>query len=184
MSAGSNGSKGGARPPDSTVSGRGRQRRTTRKVVHAPITEPILQAVEKSYKENAMVLRLADALRQEWFKSVVAPQPEPIVDLTWDSGRPKVLLVVNSDGYVEAYARDVDIYAVELQPWEDVEEEVAKLARCYRDLHWPVLLRETAMTKWLIRPQEGYRMSGDESDALLWKVNSVVKNMLLEEART
>src|SRR3990167_1478691 len=124
------GKRSGQRSP-STASTPTTNRR--RKVVHAPITEEILRALEKSFKANAGVQRLANALRQEWFKQIEYPQPEPITQAgLWDSKRPKVLLVVHHDGYVEAYGRDVDVYAVELQPWEEAEEEVEKIPFAYK----------------------------------------------------
>lgn len=148
--AGRNGPRKTPRPT-SSASALERQRRTRHKTIHTPVTEPILLAIEESFKEHTVVLRLANALREEWVKQCVNPQPEPIT-ATWDSRRPKVLLVVHHDGYIEAYGRDLDVYAVELQPWEDAEEEVAKLPLAYKDVFWPQLIRETALVKWTRRP--------------------------------
>ena len=169
-----NGKRSGQRSP-STASTPTTNRR--RKVVHAPITEEILRALEKSFKANAVVQRLANALRQEWFKQIEYPQPEPITQAgLWDSKRPKVLLVVHHDGYVEAYGRDVDVYAVELQPWEEAEEEVEKIPFAYKSLHWPQLIRETALVKWTRRPLI-------ICDDVLERVDRKFRNDLLEEAR-
>ena len=164
-------------PPRSRRTTSSQQSRSTHKVIHTPVTEPILLAIEESFKANVVVLRLANALRQEWFKQIEYPQPEPIAQASlWDSKRPKVLLVVHSDGYVEAYGRDVDVYAVELQPWEDAEEEVEKIPFAFRDLHWPQLIRETALVKWTRRPLI-------ICDDVLERVDRKFRNDLLEEAR-
>jgi len=67
--------------------------------------------------------------------------------------REKVLVVVHYDGYIQVYAKKwVDVRCVELRAWDDEEGKMSRLPLYYRDVYWPVNLRETAQVQWIEKP--------------------------------
>jgi hypothetical protein len=75
--------------------------------------------------------------------------------------RPKVLIVLHSDGWVEAYAeKNVDVHIVQrLHITNPVNVNLADeyiestVPRCYRDLYWPVKLRAISQCR-LVTPEQ------------------------------
>ncbi|MCE9544285.1 MAG: hypothetical protein K8T25_01990 [Planctomycetia bacterium] len=71
--------------------------------------------------------------------------------------RPKVLIVLHPDGWVEAFAdKSVDVRVVEV--WGDnfaegtADEQVERLPECYARLHLTGNLRSTGFPKFKSRP--------------------------------
>lgn len=124
-----------------------RQATARRRVAQTPVTEKTLASFEKSAgpAQHVMVKRIINALRNAWTRQAeiedeLRREQQKRAEELGNDKRPAALLVVHTDGWVEAYAdKSLDIASVELTPFDDPLNVSEKLRPGQRDKYGRLL---------------------------------------------
>ncbi len=123
----------------------------------APITEKTLEAILKSRGNDAIVVRLAAALRDAWYAAgMLKDEPTEAVDVDRAeqafNAQEKVIAVLHGDGYCEVYAEKwITVKLIEMRPGDDEDERVGKLGQWAKDLFFPRNMRANGMPHLLTK---------------------------------